>query len=215
MQVVRTVNVMLIVLAVSLAGCESTYYAAMEKVGLEKRDILVDRVEDARDAQENAQAQFTSALERYSALVDYDGGELQTVYDDLNDEFEASETAAERVRGRIDAIEEVAGALFEEWDDELTQYSSAKLRRDSEAKLRDTERRYEQLVSAMRRAESRMEPVLDALRDNVLYLKHNLNANAIGALQGELGSIRADVDRLVAEMNTAIEESNAFLATLD
>ena len=211
----RTVNVMLIVLAVSLAGCESTYYAAMEKVGLEKRDILVDRVEDARDAQENAQAQFTSALERYSALVDYDGGELQTVYDDLNDEFEASETAAERVRGRIDAIEEVAGALFEEWDDELTQYSSAKLRRDSEAKLRDTERRYEQLVSAMRRAESRMEPVLDALRDNVLYLKHNLNANAIGALQGELGSIRADVDRLVAEMNTAIEESNAFLATLD
>jgi len=212
---VRTVNVMLIVLAVSLAGCESTYYAAMEKVGLEKRDILVDRVEDARDAQENAQAQFTSALERYSALVDYDGGELQTVYDDLNDEFEASETAAERVRGRIDAIEEVAGALFEEWDDELTQYSSAKLRRDSEAKLRDTERRYEQLVSAMRRAESRMEPVLDALRDNVLYLKHNLNANAIGALQGELGSIRADVDRLVAEMNTAIEESNAFLATLD
>ncbi|MEQ8263585.1 DUF2959 domain-containing protein [Pseudohaliea sp.] len=211
----RTFTVLLLPLLLWLGGCESTYYAAMEKVGLEKRDILVDRVEDARDAQEDAQEQFTTALERYSALVDFDGGELQEVYEDLNDEYEASEAAAERVRGRIGAIEDVAGDLFDEWEDELAQYSSASLRRDSEAKLRDTRRRYEQLIAAMRRAETRMDPVLDALRDNVLYLKHNLNASAIGALQGELGSIRADVDRLVAEMNTAIAESNAFLATLD
>jgi len=212
---VRTLTTLLLPLLLWLGGCESTYYAAMEKVGLEKRDILVDRVEDARDAQEDAQEQFTTALERYSALVDYDGGELQSVYEDLNDEYEDSEAAAERVRGRIDAIEDVAGDLFDEWEDELAQYSSASLRRDSEAKLRDTRRRYDQLIAAMRRAETRMDPVLDALRDNVLYLKHNLNASAIGALQGELGSIRADVDRLVAEMNTAIAESNAFLATLD
>ena len=211
----RTLTTLLLPLLLWLGGCESTYYAAMEKVGLEKRDILVDRVEDARDAQEDAQEQFTTALERYSALVDFDGGELQEVYENLNDEYEASEAAAERVRGRIDAIEDVAGDLFDEWEDELAQYSSASLRRDSEAKLRDTRRRYEQLIAAMRRAETRMDPVLDALRDNVLYLKHNLNASAIGALQGELGSIRADVDRLVAEMNTAIAESNAFLATLD
>ena len=103
-------------LTLTLAGCESTYYAAMEKVGLEKRDILVDRVEDARDAQEDAQEQFSSALERYSALVAYDGGELQDVYEDLNNEYEASEAAAGRVRSRIDAIEDVAGHLFEEWE---------------------------------------------------------------------------------------------------
>jgi hypothetical protein len=212
---VRTFTLLLLPLLLWFGGCESTYYAAMEKVGLEKRDILVDRVEDARDAQEDAQEQFTTALERYSALVAFDGGELQEVYEDLNDEYEDSEAAAGRVRERIDAIEDVAGDLFDEWEDELAQYSSASLRRDSEAKLRDTRRRYDQLIAAMRRAETRMDPVLDALRDNVLYLKHNLNANAIGALQGELGSIRADVDRLVAEMNTAIAESNAFLATLN
>ena len=91
----RTMTMLLLLLW--LGGCESTYYAAMEKVGLEKRDILVDRVEEARDAQEDAQEQFTSALERYSALVDFDGGELQDSYDDLNDEYEASEAAAERV----------------------------------------------------------------------------------------------------------------------
>jgi DNA repair exonuclease SbcCD ATPase subunit len=201
-------------LGLLLTACSSTYYSAMEKVGLEKRDILVDRVEDARDSQEEAQEQFASALEQFSALVKFDGGELEDIYERLSDEYESSVEAAEDVGERIDSIEKVAGDLFEEWRDELEEYSNASLRRDSERKLNETERQYDRLVSAMRRAESRMEPVLEALQDNVLYLKHNLNASAIGALQGELGSIRADVDRLIAEMNAAIAESDSFIATL-
>lgn len=133
----------------------------------------------------------------------------------MSDEYEASYDAAGDVSGRIEAIEDVAEALFDEWRDELNEYSSAKLKRDSEAKLRDTERRYNQLLRSMRRAESRMAPVLDALKDNVLYLKHNLNAKAIGALQGELGSIESDVARLIADMNNAIAESDAFIASLE
>lgn len=202
-------------LLLCVTGCESTYYSAMEQVGIEKRDILVDRVEDARDSQEEAQEQFASALEQYSALLNFDGGNLQDIYETMSDEYEASYEAANDVSGRIDAIEHVAEALFDEWRDELNEYSSAKLKRDSEAKLRDTERRYNQLLRSMRRAESRMAPVLDALKDNVLYLKHNLNAKAIGALQGELGSIESDVARLIADMNSAIAESDAFIASLE
>lgn len=198
----------------ALGACESTYYSAMEKVGIEKRDILVDRVEDARDSQEEAQEQFASALEEFSALINFDGGELQDVYESLSDEYEASEDAAETVRDRVDAIEDVAEALFDEWREELDQYNSASLRRDSARKLRDTERRYASLIQSMRRAESRMDPVLVALHDNVLYLKHNLNAKAIGALQGELSNIESDVGQLIREMNAAIAESDAFIASL-
>ena len=46
-----------------IAGCGNPYYGAMEKVGVHKRDIMVDRVESARDAQQDAQEQFKSALE--------------------------------------------------------------------------------------------------------------------------------------------------------
>lgn len=198
----------------ALTACQSAYYSAMESAGFAKRDILVGRVEDARDSQADAQAQFASALEQFSVLIDFDGGELQAVYEDLDDEYEASESAAAEVTDRIDAIERVADDLFDEWRDELTQYSNVNLRRDSERKLKDTERRYQQLITSMKRAEKRMTPVLDGLRDNVLYLKHNLNASAIGALQGELGTIEADVSRLIAEMNTAIAESDAFIDSL-
>ena len=201
-------------LALALAGCQSTYYSAMEELGIEKRDILVSRVEDARDAQGEAQEQFSSALEQYSALINFDGGELQDIYEDLKDEYESSADAAALVVDRIDAIEGVAEALFDEWRSELDQYASASLRRDSERKLGDTERRYQRLLKSMRRAAAQMEPVLEALEDNVLYLKHNLNASAIGALQGELNTIESDVERLINEMNRAISESDAFIASM-
>ena len=70
----------------------------------------------------------------------------------------------------------VAEALFAEWQKELEDYSSDRLRRKSEDQLRTTRQRYEQLIGAMRRAESKIEPVLRPLRDQVLFIKHNLNA---------------------------------------
>lgn len=197
-----------------LGGCQSAYYAAMEKVGIEKRDILVDRVEDAKDAQQQAQQQFTSALEQLSQLIQFDGGQLQEVYDDLKAQYEASEASAARVSERIDKVESVAEALFDEWQQELDQYSSEKLRRDSSRKLNDTRRRYQALLGSLRRTEAKMAPVLTALNDNVLYLKHNLNASAVGALQGEFSGIKREIEQLLKEMNAAIAQSNDFIASM-
>jgi len=88
------------------------------------------------------------------------------------------------------------------------------LRRDSENKLKDTQRRYNSLLKAMRRAESKMAPVLSALQDNVLYLKHNLNASAVGALQGEFNGIKKEIEQLVKEMKLAISQSNDFISSM-
>ncbi|MCQ8850639.1 DUF2959 domain-containing protein [Alteromonas sp. KS69] len=197
-----------------LTGCQSAYYAAWEKVGVEKRDILVDRVENAKESQEDAQEEFSSALEAFSAVVAFEGGELEDVYNKLNSEYENSLSAANDVTDRIDKVESVAEALFDEWEDELEKYQNASLKRESTEKLRDTERRYSALIKTMRKAESRMAPVLSAFQDNVLYLKHNLNASAIGALQGELSTIQNDVDQLIEQMNSAIAESDAFIAAM-
>ena len=197
-----------------LTGCQSAYYAAWEKVGVEKRDILVDRVENAKESQEDAQEEFSSALEAFSAVVAFEGGELEDVYNKLNSEYENSLSDANDVTDRIDKVESVAEALFDEWEDELEKYQNASLKRESTEKLRDTERRYSALIKTMRKAESRMAPVLSAFQDNVLYLKHNLNASAIGALQGELSTIQNDVDQLIEQMNSAIAESDAFIAAM-
>ncbi|MBT8138516.1 MAG: DUF2959 domain-containing protein [Gammaproteobacteria bacterium] len=196
-------------------GCESVYYNAWEKLGVEKRDILVDRVEDARDSQEDAQEQFSSALEQFSALVNFDGGDLEKVYNRLDDEYQDSVAAADKVSSRIADIESVAKALFSEWQDEIAQYTNTRFRADSQTQLNNTKARYAELERSLRTAERSMAPVLATMKDNVLYLKHNLNARAIGALRGEYLTIKRDIDNLLIEMNAAITRSNQFIATLE
>jgi len=197
-----------------LAGCSSVYYGAMEQVGIHKRDIMVDRVEEMRDSQQETKEQFASALERFRSVLKVEGGDLEDKYDDLNAELQRSEEQAEEVRERIAAVEDVSQALFEEWQQELTQYSSTSLRRSSEQKLKQTRSQYKTLIGAMKRAEAKIDPVLNPMRDQVLFLKHNLNAKAIASLKAELGSIETDVSRLIKEMETAIKEADVFISAL-
>jgi len=204
----------LLLTGVMLSGCQSTYYKAMEQVGFHKRDIMVDRIEDTQQSQQEAQEQFQSALDQFRSVVAFDGGDLESVYNRLNDEYESSYSAAKKVRERINGVRDVSEALFDEWDDELNLYSSASLRAESSRKLKDTRRLYDQMMASMVKSEKRMQPVLDALHDQVLYLKHNLNARAIAALKGEFSGIKSDIDKLLQEMQTSIRESQAFINTL-
>jgi ElaB/YqjD/DUF883 family membrane-anchored ribosome-binding protein len=198
----------------ALAGCQSAYYAAMEKAGVHKRDILVDRVEAARDSQQEAKEQFKDALERYRSVVQVQGGELEKRYQALNKEYLASEASAKEVRTRIEAIEDVAAALFAEWESELKLYSNASLRASSAAELKRTRAEYRALLQHMQAAERRIEPVLSVLRDQVLFLKHNLNARAINALKGEYQSLQGNVDQLLRDMQRAIDEADSFVRRL-
>ena len=198
-----------------LGACSTAYYKTMEGLGIEKREILVDRVEEARDAQDSASEQFASALDQFRSTVNFDGGDLEETYDRLNAEYEKSVDEAEAVSDRIEAVESVADDLFEEWEQELEQYSRADLRRSSASLLNDTRKRYKQLMASMHRAERSMAPVLTAFHDQVLVLKHNLNARAIGALRNELDSIERDTANLIKQMQQAIKEANAFIDSME
>ncbi len=198
-----------------LFGCQTVKYRTLEAFGVEKRDILSSRVESARDAQGEAKEEFSSALEQFRATVEFDGGDLEDLYDRLSRAYERSLDDAEQVRERIDRVREVADDLFEEWSDELDDYENADLRRRSESLLGKTQSRYERMIAAMERAEATMDPVLQAFRDQVLFLKHNLNARAISALRDELDDIESDTQALVKAMNEAIAEADAFIQSLD
>jgi hypothetical protein len=201
-------------LLLTLTGCQSVYYASMEKLGIEKRELMVDRVEDARDEQAEAKETFANALEAFTAVTEYQGGDLETVYSKISAAYEDSKKAAERVSKRIDKVESVAEALFAEWEQELDAYQSASLRRSSERSLRETRASYAGMIGKMRKAEASMEPVVELFEDQVLYLKHNLNARAIAALDVEVVKIQEEVASLVKEMEASIDEANAFMSRL-
>ena len=172
---------------------------------------MVDRVENARDDQEQAKEQFASALEQFSTLFDFEGGELEAKYNTLKAELDESEKRAAAVTSRIDSVEDVSEALFSEWEGELDQYTNADLRAASEKELKATRKKYDQMIAAMHKAEGKMQPVLAAFRDQVLFLKHNLNARAIASIQGSVGDLQTDVAGLIAEMQASIDQANTFI----
>jgi len=157
---------------------------------------------------------FKDALEKFGSVVKFDGGDLQKQYDKLSAELERCEARAEAVHTRIADVDRVARDLFREWAAEAKQYQNPQYRRDSESKLRDTQRNCDRMLDAMRNAESKIDPVLSVFRDQVLYLKHNLNAKALASLQDESAKIEMDVNALIKDLSASIAEADRFIQTM-
>lgn len=196
-------------------GCQTTYYMVWEKLGKEKRHLLKDNVEKARTEQEKASEEFKDALTRVKELYGFKGGDLEEFYNKLREDYESCEKRAEAVKKRIGTVEEIATDLFEEWENEINEMTNETFRSKSLESLKQTKARYARLNSAMGKAESKMSPVLKQLRDYVLYLKHNLNAQAIGALKQEVDDIEVEVERLIADIAQSIKEADDFLKSFE
>ena len=197
-----------------IAGCQTAYYDVWQKFGYEKRDILVSRVQSGRDAQDTAKKQFATTLQEFESITNFNGGDLEAKYDKLNAAYTDCESRAQAVTDKINSIDRVAQDMFTEWNNELSEYQNPDLRRSSQQKLEETKQRYAQLIAVMRKSEASMQPVLGAFHDQVLFLKHNLNAQAIASLQNTAAGINTDVQKLIDDMNASIKEADSFISQM-
>jgi predicted nucleic acid-binding Zn-ribbon protein len=204
-----------ILAAASVTACRSTYYALWEQVGKEKRHLLRDEVESVRDDQAKASEEFKDALTRVKELTGFSGGELEEVYDRLKADHDDCRRRAGVIDERMANIERIAADLFAEWEGEIGQITRAEFQSRSRQQLTDTRTRYQRLQRSLSQARSRMDPVLTRLNDYVLYLKHNLNARAVGALGQEMGRIESDVAALVQDIERAVLEADTFLENFE
>lgn len=203
-------------LIATTSGCSTVYNSAMENVfGVEKRQLLKSAVTKVSKDQKKAQEDFQDAMTRMKELYAFDGGNLEQMYNKLKGTQEDAQGQADKLRSRINNMENVAKSMFSEWEKEIKEFTNATFASDSRRQLNETRQRYSQLSSAVRASENSMKPVLKQLNDHVLYLKHNLNAASIGALKGEAASIESSIEQLIQQMNSSISEADEFLRTFN
>ena len=205
------------IIAVSLlllSGCQSLYYKTMSKLGKEKRDILVARVKESKKDQEKTKEQIQTTMEKFQQLTGFQGGDLEKQYKQLNSEYERSEDQANKLRDRIKSIDQVSGDMFTEWQKEIDQMSNAQLKSRSAAMLRDSKERQATYMKAMQKTEAQMTPVLSAFHDQVLFLKHNLNARAVGSLKTTAATMNTDVNALIKSIDTSMQEADRLISSL-
>jgi outer membrane murein-binding lipoprotein Lpp len=198
-----------------LAGCTRTYYKAMATLGKEKRDILVSRVKDSKKEQQQAKEQIKTTMESFQALTGFQGGQLEKNYKKLNSEYEKADDTAKKLHDRIDSIDKVSNDLFKEWQKEIDGMDNRKLKQQSANMLRQSRLQEAGYLKSMRLTEARMSPVISAFHDQVIFLKHNLNARAIGSLKGTSAKISTDVDVLLTSLDGSMAQADALIQSLD
>ncbi len=204
----------LLIFAVLLSGCTSAYYRTLKAFGQEKRDILVSRVKDAKKDQQQTKEQIKTTMESFQELTGFKGGSLEESYKRLNSEYEKASNQANKLHERIQSIDQVSNDLFNEWQKEIDEMGNARLKSQSSAMLRNSKVREAAYMRAMRKTESKMKPVLAAFHDQVLFLKHNLNARAIGSLKGTTASIQGNVEDLTASIDASMQEADNLISSL-
>jgi hypothetical protein len=204
-------SLLLLSLLSGTIACSSAYYAAWEKFGYEKRDLLRSAITRARHDQVETTRQFKDALEALQAAYGTKPSELQKFYTRLKGEYEGSENQAKTLKGRVTNLKKIAGDLFREWKNEADSMSNISLRTRSLEQREQTMDRFEDLKSALEKSEQQMDPVLAQMKEYVLFLKHNLNAQSIGSLREETRDIQLGMDRLTNSMSLSINEMDSFL----
>ncbi|WP_347989379.1 DUF2959 domain-containing protein [Methylomonas sp. AM2-LC] len=193
----------------------NAYYQSRESLlGHHKRDIVVVQVDQACQSLRDSRDEFVDALDKFKTLVKIEDSALEQRYQQLKRHYDVCRYRADQVNERIVAIEEVSEALFSEWENELELYTNRTLRSRSQQQLKKSRMQYQRLLRTLQTAEQRMQPVLSAFQDQVLFLKHNLNAHAIAALRHEFVEIGVDISRLIEVMEKTIYEASAFVSVL-
>ena len=193
----------LFVAVLVLCGCQSLYYKAQETLGNEKRDILIDRVKKGRQDQQEAKEQYKTTLEAFQAVTGFAGGQTEEIYKRLKAEYDEAAARTKKVSDRIASIEQVSGDMFAEWESEINAMEN-----------REARGRYTPLIRKMKDVEQRAKPVLKAFEDQVLFIKHNLNAEAVTSLRNTVSKMDTEVSKLVADIEASTREADAFLAAL-
>lgn len=210
----RAVSLSLIVFALLLSGCHSTYYKAMRTLGREKRDILVQRIKDAKKDQDQTKQKLQTTMESFQALTGFKGGSLEKSYKRLNSDYESAASQADKLHDKIQSIDQVSNDLFKEWQGEINAMDNGKLKSQDSVMLRNAKTRQSTYMRAMHRTEDQIAPVLKAFHDQVLFLKHNLNARAIGSLKNTSAGLQSDVAGLVQSIDASSQEADKLISSL-
>lgn len=203
------------ILAFSLMnGCATVYYDVWEALGQEKRDLLRSNILKTKKDHHKVEDQFEDTLAKVRATYKLKNPKLESLYDTFKEDYQLSKSKAEQLSRRIETVNNIAQDLFSEWKTESSKIKNDTYRKDSVKKRQLSMVRFGAMMKSMREVEKSLGPVLTKLNDQVLYLKHNLNASSIGAFKGELNSVETEIKNLIAEIQQSNKQADKFIAQL-
>ena len=187
----------------------------METIGIDKREIMFERIEDASDSAVINSHRIDEVYQIYRGMLFEEQGDLHVAHDRLTFFLDLCEDGADDYRSRIEKIQAVATPMFEEWKAESGDILDDELRRKSRTNFTKAVTQYEQLMRAMRAVDSETTPLLRRFTDHVLFMKINLNTNAWEPLRKHNEDFESELSMLTRRMDVVQERIAKFLTTVN
>lgn len=197
-----------------LCSCTTIYYSVWEKLGKEKRDLLVSKLSASREAQGELKEALETTSDRIQKEYPFDGGKAGKAYDMLSADFKSVSARFEEVKRENDNVNAIARDLFREWEREAKGMADAELRSQSLQQLRVSKASFESLSNRMQRSIEKVTPLLKKLDDHRLYRKHMLNAKATRSLEKSLRGLDPEIESLKKDIEQSIRSVSEFESTL-
>lgn len=180
-------------------------------VGLERKELLKDRVKDARNEQIEAQKSFQAALNQFKSLYSNQSKDLEKKYRSLQFAYEDSVRNADGVRTSTKKIEPLAQSLFTDWEKDIEKIDTVSLKAQSRESLAESRNNYATMESHFKTSEEKMAPVLQKFNDQVHYLKYNLDAKSLAAAKSDNLVIQNEMERLILDLKKSIAAADEFI----
>ena len=184
-----------------LAGLTACKGSSKQMVGLRRVDDLLGRIERVHVECELSRESARIALDTLHAVVAL-GTDAMASYAELVDALEVSEERAEALRAVIKPMDRAAEQVFEQWNSDLNSFTRAEMRKRSRDRMLDTRERYDAIITAAEPAREAYEELNAGLRDCVLFLGHDFNANAVAEIESDVLALT----QLASELDERLEE---------
>jgi hypothetical protein len=182
--------------------------------GVRQTEKLADKADRLIDAVESTQSQVRATLAAYDGLIYGSSADLRKPYKALARDMDKCDRLRETAQRRADEARAESTDYYRAWAGSLPLIEDNDLRARSEARLRASRSRFEQIVEAGRRAADAYAPFLGRLRDQWNYLGHDLNPSGLESLRPDARALADEGGRLLLEIDESLRQAREFVASI-
>ena len=182
--------------------------------GVKQVQQLVKKAGSTAEAITQAKLQFQKTMDVYNAVLADDAKDRKALYKKLQGEMETTEKRRADVLRADDEMKTDADIVFKSWADSTGAIASPDLKKRSEERLAKTKERCAQIQAAGHRVGEAYLPFMSTLKDQVTYLGHDLNAEAVASLKKDAAKVNAQAQEVTKRVDEAVATINASIGAL-
>jgi hypothetical protein len=182
--------------------------------GVKQVEQLIKKANAGVESINDTKLQLQKTMEAYNAVLAPDVKDRRDAYKKLQKEVATTEKKRAMVSTRNGEMNVEAGRLFKNWEGSTAAIQDPELRQRSQQRLGQAKARYSEIETNGQGAARLYTPFMKALQDQVTYLGHDLNPEAVATLKPEADKLNAQAKELYSAIDKTTAAANNNISQL-